>query len=382
MSQNHYLFRASDAGGRRVTDRVLAGSAAQAMQILRQRGFQEIELLTDDVFSRTGQLARATASQANLDPRIQAELRHATPAKKKWLLILSVYRRSMFLILSLVLLFVVRRYMHKPMEWFDYATPVFLLLPLGLTLFASRATNLYRLLQIAAVEARYQELLTICDKLEPTMRKLGAPGRLDLATWRAKALMGLGRAQEAFAVMEAAKQLPGVSQAAYQCQYANFLGKAFDFRGMRERYEEAIRLDPSSPTGWMGLAELLAKRFGATTDAHSLADRVRQFTLSAQTREGLDYIDGMIALNEGCFDVARPLLEKFHARTEARVASLPLALSLQRQTEAFLAITCARVGDLAAANRYFAACREFLELHNDQDLLDRCRRSIASVSAT
>ncbi len=376
MSEHSYLFRASDASGKRITGQIMALSAENAVLRLQREGFTEIELHTDDVRSRAGEDSKHAVAVQQVRPAIRIRLQAATPRQARWLSILNVDRKSALGLAVLAFVFLLPRYNLTPFGAVDYGLMAGFVVPLLIVLLSRGAVGAYQQMQQAVIEARYEDVLRLTDEAEPALRKIGAPGILDLAVWRAKSLVKLGRMDEALALMEEARLTPGLSQAAFHLRLAEVYGNVPDFERMRQCYEEAIRIEPNQPGAWMGLAELLAKRFGATAEARAALGQLNLATLSADTRQGLLYIEGIIALNERRFHEARQKLEAIHAAMAQRARALPLAIGLQRQIEALLAMACAGAGDRAAAEQYFAACRDFLRLHQDEDLLRRCQAAL------
>ncbi len=378
MADRSYLFRAKDANGRTIVDDVMALSADDAMRRLRQKGYTAIELQDDDLVPRDGENQELSADvRRTVSPQIRLQLNTATPRRARWLTVVNTYRQGYARDLIAVAILVGRRCLNYPFSWIDYLLLAFLALPLLLVFALTRSGDRYFNLQLAALENRSDDVLKLVDKLEPTLRKLGAHGALEAATWRAKALARLGRMDEALSMMERAKAQPGLEPATYQNRLAGVYATAWDFANVRKCHEEAIRLAPDQPLGYLGLAEVLALRFNETDSARQALDKVRSFTLTPESERMLIHIDGIIALNERRFDDARRSFETMRADLAERARSVPLALGVQRFSEALLTMACAGGGDHAAAKQYYSECKDFLRLHQEDDLLQRCEAALS-----
>ena len=196
MSEHSYLFRASDASGKRITGQIMALSAENAVLRLQRAGYTDIELHTDDVLSRAGKNSKHAAAEQQVSPATRIRLQTATPRQARWLSILNVYRKSALGLAVLAFVFLLRRYNLTPFGAVDYGLMAGFVVPLLIVLLSRGAVGAYQQMQQAVIEARYEDVLRLTDEAEPALRKIGAPGILDLAVWRAKSLVKLGRMDE------------------------------------------------------------------------------------------------------------------------------------------------------------------------------------------
>src|SRR5438552_14338695 len=92
-TEHNYLFRAKNPRGNPVSDQVMATSAGEAMKKLRDSGYSEIELHTDDIFSRAGENPEWSARvRQTVRPDTLIRFRYSTRRQVKWLHILNAYR--------------------------------------------------------------------------------------------------------------------------------------------------------------------------------------------------------------------------------------------------------------------------------------------------
>lgn len=379
MAERSYFYRAKNPTGQTINGRCVAGSADNALHRLTWQGYTEIELLTDDFSVPPGD-ERQEQTRRSVSADVAMGLASATPGGALWLLIMDGYRKLAFLLLVLGAFFLLRRYQGAPFAWYDCGFPLLAVTPFLIVLLLPRTPRYYRELQRAAVEARWPELLTWVERIEPALRKQGASGLLEIAKWRARALAAMGRKDEAVRVMEQVAEAPGVSRASHLVYLSMFHESLHDFQQSRACLEQAVEIDPENSLAWLALAELLAKRFESSAEARSALGRLGQGAMTATTRAGVSFIEAVIALNERRFEDARRGLEAMRAHLAAEAVSTPLAVGLQREVEALLVLACAGAGDVEAARRYFGLCEAALRLHDDSNLLSRCARALQSTA--
>lgn len=378
-----YLFRARNNAGRPITDRVMAPSATNAVETLHASGYTDIELLTDDLTALVGEdETEAARIRKRVRPDIMVRLQSATRAQARWLAIYNAYRSFVVPLVLASSYFVFRRYHDRPFEFFDYAFCVLAPSPVFIILFLFRRSDRYDEAQRALIEARYENALRLIEKLEPSLGKHSASIAAQLATWKASALAQLGRPDDAWEVMQRVRDIPGSPEAAYHVRLADFYAATHDYEQVRACYEEALRIDPDSPSPWLGLAEVLAIRLHDTEGARAALDQLTRFPIGPDTRRGIEIVEGAIALEEGQLDVARTKLTACHAELARVALRVPIAIAFQRYVEALLVVTCVGQRDRLAAEQYYSECKDFLQLHGEHDMLDRCKTALGGLSTS
>ncbi|HZT08893.1 MAG TPA: hypothetical protein VFC51_17855, partial [Chloroflexota bacterium] len=187
-----YLATGRNAEGKKVTERVEADSADDAIAQLRERGFDEIVLHTDDVgalYSRQADVAKT------FSPREFLWFRALPRSVVTFLPVcLLLYKRNWFTLLLALAVLLYRRAVPAPWGVVDTLLAAYLVLPLAWALVAQllpSAAARYEQLVEAAAWGRWEEVLARADDVGP-----GIPPE-ELAFRRAGALAGLGRLDEA-----------------------------------------------------------------------------------------------------------------------------------------------------------------------------------------
>src|SRR5262249_51545160 len=151
---------------------VRASSAAEALELCRQRGWIDVRLHTDDLDSVS--MSPSGKNPPNpFTPRTALALRHAGGFQRAILLLATVYRKNLILILIILAVMIQRRVMDKPWQWPDTASVIALALPALLLLFLGRQGTRYRRLQQAVIDARWDDVQSLANALTPTLEKGG-----------------------------------------------------------------------------------------------------------------------------------------------------------------------------------------------------------------
>ncbi|MEW6249259.1 MAG: hypothetical protein AB1716_01315 [Planctomycetota bacterium] len=376
-----YLLSATDPTGRRITERVTAPSAADALAQARARGLSEIVLHTDDLSAIPSHESTPARVQKSVRASDVLRFQHAGPVRTFLLQAWIAYRNIGFVMLVLAGIFLLRRFRGSPLIWIDWVNLAFLILPLLLVLLGGGGTHVYRRIQTAAVAARWDDLLAQLPQLERVLRKISAAApACELAGYRARALAGLGRQNEAFAVLDELDRhadVPPWRRATLR--YSVFV-QLEDLAAAERCLLNALAVEPGDPGLWMTLAELYAFHLDRAAEARAALERLRCCPLSDETHALLPALESAIHVAEGRFAQARSELERDIVAFRRRIAATPLAEALLRRTEALLVITCAKLGDTAAARGHFTACEPFLVAHKAQSLLSRCRAALAAAA--
>ena len=378
---NEYLFTARDDRDHEIVDRIQARSAEEAERALRERGLSHIALQNDDVMPvGIADPQKREKINREVSPELMLKFKESSPGQVLWLSILNSYRKlGVFLVISLAY-FAMRRMQKSPWQLADWLLLAVLLLPPAIAWVLHRSGRIYYQLQIAGLEARYDDMLKLVAAAERALSRIGPAGELDAAAHRAKALAGLGRMDEALAAMEPFRNRAGIGPGTFHVRLASVYYVAQDHDACLRCYEEACRLGPDEPASWMSLAECLAIRFERPAEARAALERCKSFTLSQQSRTGVRWIEASIAVAEGRFADARPALEKFHEEMGRAALATPIAAGVRHICEALLVCACAGQGDVKSARRYLDACAAFLRLHRDR-LVEGAERALRAASA-
>lgn len=227
------------------------------------------------------------------------------------------------------------------------------------------------------MKARWEAVLSLLPALRKKARGLGAgPADLMVAEWRGKALARLGRVDEALAEVEKLKGRADIAAEAYWTRLGIVHTAANDWEGAARCYQSALDAKPDDIFAWMGLSEVLATRLHRPQEARAAFEALRGIPLSESNRHLIDAVEAAVQVAEGSFKEARAGLEAALTGFQRQARAMPVVEAAVAETQALLAIVCAKTGAHKSAREYFEAAEPFLTLHGDLELLERCRRAL------
>ncbi len=377
-----YLLSGVDAEGRRIVKRVAAHAAEQAVAAMRDFGFNNIELHTDDIFTTLQPTGKERERfRKNLRPQLQLALLNASSGRASLHLIWESYRKLWPLVLAVVGLTCLQLLQRRTWSVTDWAlTLLVAAVPAFVVLLTRRTRRTLDRLHRAAVDARWEEVLHLAVRLERWAARKNPGMRSSMIFWQAKALASLGRLEDVLAAAAAAREISQQSETWYLVQLAQVYHYARDFDAAIECYQQATEAGPDRPEGWLGLAEILAVELEQPREARTAFERFAQFPLASQSRAGLQHVEGAIALSEGRLADAIDNLEANRKFMIKLARGNPLAVGLQRITEALLSIAHARNGDRDAAIAYYRAAEPHLRRHRNERMLRRCQEALPEMA--
>jgi hypothetical protein len=373
---HEYLLSARSLARKKVTERVEAASADAAVEILRQRGFTEIVLHTDDIGALFTQQSKR---EPHVTPKDYVGFRHLSGywgrvgfhARK-------LYAQSWQLKIPLLVLLIARRWMGARWGLTDYLTIGFLSMPLAFALigqFNSRALRYHKVLELVAW-GRWAEVLEQSGRLN---------GRLpehEILWMQAKALAGLGRINEAIQLVAPIADDPTVPQ----WLYCSRLAGVYTAAEMRDEQlalnEKALDLAPENATLLIDTAMALLRYQLDTPRARQLLEQARSHALSDVLVPSADAVEGMLLLEEGRPQQANSkLLAGLKGLDRFRNAT-PLMGAIRDRFRAYLALSFAAMGDRSAAERELRLVEPRLRALKREDLLTRCQRALETLAPT
>jgi tetratricopeptide (TPR) repeat protein len=363
-----YLLSGKNTDGRSVTEVVTAASADDAVRRYQARGFADVVLHSDEV---QGHLFDPNALQ-NLTPRDYLTLGRVSRARYLWLLIVRLYRQQWGLMVLLVALVVGRRVLDVPWGFLDYLALAFLLLPPVVVLvgeFASPSRKFERAMSYAAW-ARWADMLAA---LPAVRAMIPAP---QYAFYEAKALAGLGRLDEALAVVRPYADDPNTPAWLYWGQLADVFHAAKLGDRAIACAEQAVEHAPDNATTLIdaAMSHLRYRRDAARARPH--LEKARTHALSDLVRPFLTMAEGVLALEERQPEAARRQLEEALAGAERFRHTTALMGAAIDRIHVYLCLACAATGDHAAAERHFRQAEPRLRAFASDDLLERCQTAL------
>jgi tetratricopeptide (TPR) repeat protein len=365
-----YLATVRRPDGRKVTQRVVANSADQAVRFLHGRGYDEVVLHTDDVQAL---YTDPRSKAARLSARDYLRLRNSSRGVGLLVVITArVYRKCWFLVVIVALVLASRRFVGEPWGFWDrfgVATP---LLPLAAALVAAligaRARGRRQQMLDALYAGRWQEALERAER----------PGRNapphEIALRKAQALAGMDRLDEALRLVEPfgdGKVVPGWF-------YRSMLAQVYEFARRRDeviaQLEQAVELAPDNATMLISLARQVIWHDRDARRARELLAQARAHALSDMVAPFADLLDGLILLEEGRPRDALAILEAVQ-KVFRRLRHLALGYLPVEQAMLGRALAHAALGESDDALKLYGKVRPRLVALRSE-LVERCDRAI------
>jgi tetratricopeptide (TPR) repeat protein len=346
-----------------------ADSADLVQFVLRDRGYTEVVLHTDDVSAR---YTNQSAVERHVTPRDYVGFRRRGPVGDVLFLARKLYQGSAFLMLAALGMLVFRRWRRDPWAGWDTTYLAVLALPLvwALAAQAFKPSRRYHRLIEAAAWCRWEEVLALL----PAIRHRLPPE--EAAFREAGALAGLGRLDEALALLEPFRD--GRRMPAWL--YWGRLPEVYRAAGQADQCltaaETAAELAPENPTILLDLAANLLRYRRDTRRARDLLKRARGHALSDMVQLFVKRAEGVLALEEGRADEAARRLEEVQEGFRGFRHASPLIGVVVDSNHAYLALANAALGLTDAAERHFRLAEPRLRALKAEDLLERCRQAL------
>ena len=365
-----YLATVRRPDGRKTAENVVANSADEAVRLLRERGYQEIVLRSDDVIAL---YTRQREKAEHISPGDYLLLRNLPRGVGRFVVIIHQgYRKlwSSMVLVALALAYL--RYAGRTWAFWDSLCVAILLFPaafaLVVGLFGGRARARYQQMLDALYWGRWEESLRRADRVELKASPHEIPFR------RAQALAGMDRLDEALRVVEPfgdGKAVPGWF-------YRSMLAQIYEFARRRDealdQLEQAVELAPDNATVLMALARFVIWHKRDARRARELLTKARAHALSDLAAPFADLLEGVILLEEGRPRDALPILEAAHKSFHVRRHS---GLGYLQAEHAMLgrALTHAALGESEQALKLYSKVRRRLVALRS-GVLNRCDRAI------
>jgi tetratricopeptide (TPR) repeat protein len=366
-----YLVTGRNASGSSVTERVDATSADEAVQIFRERGYDEIVLHTDDVGAR---YIRQSAVASFMTPRQFLWFRNLPVPLAGFLLVtLKAYQRGWYWNVAALALLLYRYW--EGLWWgaLDTALLIYLLFPVMFALVAPLflgAAGRYNRLIDAVAWGRWDEVLARADSLS------GKVSPEEVAFQKAKALAGLGRLDEGLRLVEPFADGTTIPGWLYWSRLASVFSTARRMDDSKAAMEKALALAPDNATLLVDMADSEVWLRRNPRRARELLARARAHAISDLIQPHVMKIEGLIRLEEGDAREARELLETAFNKVAAFRHASPLVGAMLDRMHAALALACAAEGDAVAARRHFQLARPRLLALKLDDALGRCQKAL------
>jgi tetratricopeptide (TPR) repeat protein len=365
-----YLASGRNAKGKKVTERLDVDSADEAVQVLRDRGYDEIVLHTDDV----GAWSRRKAVVYFLSPSEHLWLRKMPRRLAIFLLAtIKMYQKGWYWFLGALAVLAYRSWRGEWWGSLDSSLVVYLFFPVFWALgaqFFRGAAGRYRRLIDAVAWGRWEDVLARADSVA------GKVPPHEVAFLKAKALAGLGRLDEALRMVEAFADGKEIPEWLYWSRLAAVYSTGKRPEESKAALEKALEFAPENVTllvdkadseVWLRRNPRLARELLARARAHAISDLIQPFVLMTE---------GLIRLEQGHAREARELLEQAFEKANAFRHGSPLMVAMLDKMHAALALACAAEGDIDAARRHYQLARPRLVALRLDDELARCEKAV------
>jgi tetratricopeptide (TPR) repeat protein len=377
-----YLVSGRGPDGRQVTERVEAGSAAEAVRLLEQRNFTDIVLHTSDVEVLVRQKSEAVHGKKDVHrvftPREQLQLRRdGTYLGVVLLMIRVVFARSWWVVILGLALLEARRYFGRPPGFMDNALIAALLLPLAWAVVAPLfgSARRYRRVIEARAWGRWEEVLALLPTIE------GKVPAHHSEFYRAMALAGLGKLDEALRRYERFGDGKRIPLWLYWSHRSSVCAAGNDIEGGMRAVEKAAELAPAEPAVLIDYATSLVRRRRDARRARQVLDEALKHPVSDLIDYGVDLCRGMIALEENQPYEARECLNRAMDKVMSFRNANPLMGSARDRVHAFLALANAATGDHEAALRHYRIAEPRLVALRCDDLIERCEAALGLTAS-
>lgn len=383
-----YLVSGLDSTSRRVTERVTAHSAAEAMQTLRDKGLTDIKLHTDEVnrFIRVNREAQEQLRRY-LSPEEEVSARTINSPVRKFLKLTGKFYlgRGFGAPLALVALALVWHITRtRSFGWLDGIGAIILLSPMAFVLWVTRHSSVHRRVQLAQLRGDWKTIMRLLPRLDRAFRALGEPGRIiATSTYHAKALAIADRKDEAMAIIGGLAGRHDIPADTILCQRAELHAVMGEWESAVSCYRQAAELNPAAFLPHMAIAGLLAVHLRRPLQAREALARAESFAMQDQTKDLLDFTKGAIALEERRNQDAITHFETLLPRLRARSCHTPISLGLAAVTQALASIAYANSGNLPEARRQLKSAAPFLTPHRHlRELLQRAEHAVGTPTGS
>jgi hypothetical protein len=365
-----YLLSARDPKGHKVTECVEACSTEDAVAILREQGYTEIVLHTDEA------MAAVTPKQPlseHITPRDLVELRLAQGYFARFYYMLrklnAIGWKSTVLLLAVVLAFALWHRSWGLLAWLGLAAILFPV-PLALVFALFPGSRRYDRVVEAACWGRWEEVLHLLPHMPRQVP------RSERVLRQAQAFAGLGRLGEGLALFEPFATNGDIPEWLYWARVAEIYGAARDLGEALKCREKALRLAPDNPTILIDVATSIVRLNRDVRRASNLLDRAKRYSLSDLAGPFLQTAEAIVTLESGDAEGASRELEATLRQCIRLVGGNPVGRVAIDRIHVYLAIAYAHSGNSKLARTHFRQAEPRMRALGWDDLLQRCEHAL------
>ena len=376
MNAYSFLWKGKDPQGTVRSERITAENAQAAKAHLVDKGWTNLELVTDEISAsaRAGIEAADWMCEEPVTPNQELaffEGKGPTMFTTWW----DGLKQSKSTILILAALFAWGLYGNS--RWlmiFGGAGLLFIvfLVP-GLHLFFATSMRQYSRLNRFKVWGMWNEVLDCVEQLRKSSRltRIGV-GDVELTRCRAQALAGLGRLDDAVAEFAKLENSPKLPRFLYLSHLSSIydVAKAYE-QSMACRQEAAVE-KPDNSSVWIDIAYGYVRGMNQPAKARAALERAQQYEITGLGKAYLPFLQGVICWRERNFAEAKANLEKALAGF-GPFKHNDLVIGLILLAKSYLCAVHSALGNSSDAKRLLRETEQFLIANREDELLHACR---------
>lgn len=374
-----FLWSGRSASGQEEAAEVTAETPAEARKILESRGWTELRQHTNEINDFISRQSRDSKPRDYPPPTPKERLQYVEgTAPGFWRRWIKSLGQSIITILLLALCIFLAAH-NRVLPGGKIRIGIYAALIAGVILlypalwwWFRRTKRLFVQLSRARNWHRWDEVLRCLDKLAVSKRQTRVGiNDFSMARYRALALAGLGRLEEAMSGYDIAIEKANTPAWLSQVFRATIYATARQYDKALECYRAALEEAPDKPTVCLDCGLYLVKRFNQPAEAKQLLARVEKCQLSELEETHVPLVRGIIAFREKNYEVMDKNMRQALAKYEQRaVNKLHIFEPGLLTCKGYLAVSSAALGRKDEARRHFAQAEKYLRLNELNDVLN------------